>query len=67
MKVRIDLSLDDYVRNGNANTDGLLAGHHPLRRHSETSRAWSIGTAAQCPAQRDVFGMLRWRNFGFRP
>lgn len=30
MKVRIDLSLADYVRIGNANTEGLLASHHPL-------------------------------------
>lgn len=30
MKVRINLSLADYVRTGNANTEGLLAGHHPL-------------------------------------
>lgn len=30
MKVRINLSLADYIRDGNANTEGLLAGHHPL-------------------------------------
>ncbi|PTQ63519.1 hypothetical protein C8J45_10592 [Sphingomonas sp. PP-CE-3G-477] len=30
MKVRINLSLADYVRIGNANTEGLLAGHHAL-------------------------------------
>lgn len=30
MEVRINLSLADYIRDGNTNTEGLLAGHHPL-------------------------------------
>lgn len=30
MKVVINLSLAEYIRTGNLNTEGLLAGHHPL-------------------------------------
>ncbi|MDB5577721.1 MAG: hypothetical protein JWR80_2897 [Bradyrhizobium sp.] len=30
MKVMINLTLAEYIRQGNSNTEGLLAGHHPL-------------------------------------
>ncbi len=30
MKVLINLSLAEYIEQGNRNTDGLIAGHHPL-------------------------------------
>jgi hypothetical protein len=30
VRVKINLSLAEYIRRGNLNTEGLLAGHHPL-------------------------------------
>lgn len=69
MKVRINLSLDEYVRNGNANTDGLLAGHHPLmplvRRYYDffATTLWSEGQhVAEVPMFLSTNAFMIWTS-----
>lgn len=69
MKVRINLSLDDYVRDGDANTGALLAGHHPLmplvREYYDffATRLWSDGQrVADVPMFLSTNAFMIWTS-----
>jgi hypothetical protein len=69
VKVRINLSLADYVRDGNANTERLLAGHHPLMplvtEYYEffATKLWSEGqTVPEVPMFLSTNAFMIWTS-----